>query len=114
MAVNNLTGISPFEMGFVHNLVTFSVAGAVFGVVAGGFLSLFEGMLPFRRVFLKAPIVSVSIWLVLRGTGVALSGMRPLRYHISNPESLQGLALAVVLGLILGALWKREDPEVAG
>jgi len=107
MAVNNLTGVSPLEMGLAHNLITFSMAGAVFGLVAGGVLTIVEKRLPTRSVVLKAAGVSASIWLLLRSAGVVLSMLQPVRYHVSTPESVQGFALALFLGCILGVLWKR-------
>lgn len=107
--VNSFTGILEFEGSFTHDLFTFSMAGAIFGVVVSGFISVADRFVPFKRALPKAVFVSVLIWLVLRAGGTMLSSMEPSRYHVVTPETLQGLFLAAVLGVILWAF--RKDSK---
>jgi len=106
LLVNTFTGAFTLEAGVVHDLVTFTIGGALFGLVTGGFLSVAESFMPKWGLTLKAVAVSVVIWLALDGTGFVLSILKPIRYHFEIEQSLQGLFLAVMLGLILGTLWK--------
>ncbi len=105
MAVNSLTGVFAFEGSLAHNLISFVLGGVLFALVSGGALYLLDRYLPFRGYTAKALVVTTVLWLLLRGAGVLLSAMEPMRYHVITAESLQGLALAVVLGAILGVLW---------
>lgn len=107
MGVNAVSGVFPFEGSFAHNLATFTLAGALFGVVVAASLALFGAYLPFKRALPKAVFLSALLWLLLRVAGAALSHMEPDRYHVLTPETVQGLALAVVLGGILGLFWKK-------
>lgn len=102
MLVNSLTGIFVFEAGFVHDLVSFALAGVINGLVVGLLLTLIAARLPLKSFTVKAVIISVSIWLVLRAGAVILSNMHPDRYHVAMWESLQGLLLAVLLGVFIG------------
>lgn len=111
LAVNSFTGIFPLETGLLGALASFTIGGAVFGVVSAGFLFVSARMIPFRSVVFKAIAVSTSIWIVLRIGGAALSGMEPGRYHFNMPEALQGLFLAVLLGAVLGVVWKSGLKE---
>ncbi len=106
LLVNTFTGAFTLEAGVVHDLVTFSLGGALFGLVTGGLLSVAQGFMPKWGLTSKAVAVSVVIWLALNGTGFVLSILKPIRYHFEVEQSLQGLFLAVILGLILGSLWK--------
>ncbi len=106
LLVNSLTGAFAFEFSVVHDLVTFVIGGAVFGLVTGGFLSVAGWRLPFRSIELKAAIVSLAIWVALGSTGFVLTIIKPIRYHFNLGQTLQGLFLSVILGLILGAIWK--------
>jgi len=118
LLVNTFTGAFSLEAGVVHDLVTFTIGGALFGLVTGGILSVAEGFLPKWGLTLKAVAVSVVIWLALDGTGFVLTIVKPIRYHFEAEQSLQGLFLAVILGLILSTLWKmglkasRTETEV--
>lgn len=107
MAANSVTGISPFEASFAHNLVSFTFGGAVFGVVAGGLMAVAGHILPFKRTIPKAVLVCASLWILLRLGGSMLSSMDPHRYHVFAPEIMQGFVLALVLGTLLGLTWKR-------
>ena len=107
MAVNSLTGIFPFESTFAHNLVSFTFGGAVFGIVAGALMAVAGPVLPLRRTIPKAVLICGSLWVVLRLGGAFLSVMDAHRYHVLAPEMLQGFALALVLGTLLGFTWKR-------
>ncbi|MBI5588642.1 MAG: hypothetical protein HY889_09805 [Deltaproteobacteria bacterium] len=113
MVLNSFTGIFVFEGGFTHDLVTFSVAGAVFGVVVSGFLFVGGRFVPFKKTLPRAVFVSVFIWLVLRAGGVLLSSMEPSRYHVLTPETLQGLFLAVALGTLLG-IFRKDGQQRCG
>ncbi len=106
LLVNSVTGVFTFEAGVVHDLVTFAMGGALFGLVTGGFLSVIQGFFPRLGLTSKAVMVSVGIYLALGGTGFVLSVIKPIRYHFEVGQSLQGLFLAVILGLILSTLWK--------
>lgn len=102
MVVNAITGIFPPETGFVHDLGSFGLAGAVTAFVVGGLLTVFMTRLPGRSVLLKAVTVSVLVWLALRAGAMMLSHIDPERYHVATWETLQGLALAVMLGALIG------------
>jgi hypothetical protein len=107
MAVNSLTGVFAFEGSFAQNLVSFILGGVLLALVSGGALYLLDAYLPFKGYMAKALLVTTALWLFLRGVGVLLSAMEPMRYSAVVAESLQGLALAVVLGAMLGILWSR-------
>ncbi len=108
MAANSLTGIYPFEASFAHNLVAFTFGGAIFGAVAGGFLNAAGPFLPLRGTLSKAVLICASLWVILRLGGAMLSVMEPHRYHVLTPETLQGFALALMLGTLMGFMWKKE------
>lgn len=107
MAVNAATGIFPFEGTFTHNVVTFSAAGAVFGIVTSALLLAGGRFIPFRNAVARGMLVSTVLWLVMRFVGNMLSVMEPERYHLLKPEFIQGVTLAVVLGALLGLLGRR-------
>ncbi|MFQ5736686.1 MAG: hypothetical protein ACE5GY_07470 [Thermodesulfobacteriota bacterium] len=107
MAANSVTGIFPFESSFAHNFMAFTFGGAVFGVVAGGFLNVAGRFLPFRSVLARAVVVSATLWVVLRLGGAMLSSMEPMRYHMVTPQVIQGFTLALILGTLLGITWKK-------
>jgi len=117
LLVNTFTGAFTFEAGVVHDFVTFILGGALFGLVVGGILSVVQGFLPKWGLTGKAVMVSVVLWLALDITGFVLTIVKPIRYHFEVEQSLQGLFLAAILGLILGSLWKmglratRADAE---
>lgn len=106
LLLNTITGAFVLEASVLHNLMTFALGGALFGLVAGGILSVAQGLLPRWGLTPKAVAVSLLIWFALNGAGILLSVMSPIRYHFDLGQSLQGLFLAVVLGLILGTFWK--------
>ena len=89
-------------------MVTFAVGGGVFGVVAGGFTALLEKRLPFNGILLKGILVSTGLWLFLRLVGYMLSLNDAGRYQTDSGQSVQGLAFAIMLGAMLGSLWKMK------
>lgn len=99
--INAITGIFPAEAGFINALGSFGLAGAINAFVVGGLLTLFIARLPGRSVMLKAVMVSVVVWLALRAGAMMLSHIDPERYHVATWESLQGLALSVLLGALI-------------
>jgi len=102
MTLNSFTYAFPYEAGFLHNFITFSIGGAVFGVVVGGFIWLFGRLLPFRGRIPRAVAISVLLWALLLAGGFVLSGMSPDRYHFITYQTMQGLFLSVVLGIFFG------------
>lgn len=108
LGVGYITGAFQIESGLVHNLAAFIIGGALLGVVAGGLLVLIGGFLPFKGMLIKAVVVSLSLWLLLRLGGMLLSGMDHHRYHQEVSQTVQGFVLAAVMGLFLGLLWKKK------
>lgn len=112
MAVNAVTKVFLFEHNILYNLIAFAAGGAIFGMVVGGLLILLHDRLPFKTSFSKAVLLSACTWLILRIGGALLSSIDSARHHAVAPATLQGLALAISMGCILGALWqvrkKRE------
>lgn len=104
--VNRITGVFTFEESLLREMMTFSLGGAVFGMVIGGFLSLIGAKLPFKSSFVKAVSVSVAIWLIMRTGGVLLSYSNPERFHPDREQAIQGFVMAIVLGLILATFLK--------
>ncbi len=102
MTLNSFTYAFPYEAGFLHNFITFSIGGGVFGVVVGGFIWLLGDFIPFKGRIPRAVAISVSLWVLLTAGGVVLSGIRPERYHIVTYQTIQGLFLSVVLGIFFG------------
>ncbi len=113
MALNSFTSVFAFEGGLAHNLISFTFGGVLFGLVSGGALYLFSGLLPLKGYFPKALVVTTALWLLLRVIGALLSAMEPVRYNVIGAETLQGLVLAVALGAILGAMWTFMPVEVS-
>lgn len=111
IAVNAITGAFPFEDSLLHNLATFAIGGAVFGIVTGGFLILLEGWFPLRGNLLKAVFISISLWIILFMGGYGLAVVRPERYVFELQQGVQGLILAGVFGVLLGLLWKVKGKE---
>ena len=111
MAVNVVSGAFAFENSLMHNLSSFAIGGAVFGVVVNGFLGLLQRLLPFKSILLNAVLLSVVFWLMLRISGAMLSSVEPDRYHIITAQSIQGFVLAIIMGFILGTLWKVNRKE---
>lgn len=109
MAINAMSGAFPFEKSLFYNFVTFSIGGAVIGIVAGGLMAVSQELLPFRRPLPKAVLLSTSLWLILRTGGLLLSLNDPARYHPEIAETFQGFVLAIILGCILGALWELRQ-----
>lgn len=109
MAVNIVTGVFAFENALLHNLTAFAIGGAVFGIVASGFLSLLQGWLPFKSNLTKAVYIAVSLWIILFIGGYGLATVEPDRFVFEYHQGIQGLALALVLGAMLGYFWKRFD-----
>lgn len=108
IALNEFTGVFVLEASLAFNMVTFAVGGAVFGVVAGGFTALLEKRLPFNGTLLKGILVSTGLWVFLRLGGYMLSLSDAERYHADVGQTAQGFAFAIMLGAMLGSLWKME------
>ncbi len=108
IALNKITGVFPFEASLPSLLLTFAVGGAIFGIAAGGFMTLTSKLFLVDRPLLKAVIISVGIWLALRVGGMALTLMNHDRYHPDVAQTAQGLALALMTGGMLGILWNLK------
>lgn len=108
MALNQITGAFPFESSLLHNLATFAVGGAIFGLVIAGFMAVARDQLPFNTSISKAIMISTGFWLILRIGGQLLSVANPDRFHPDWGQSLQGLIVAVIFGTVLGILWGKE------
>lgn len=108
MALNELTGVFAIEASLTLNLVAFGAGGGVFGVVAGSFTALLEKSLPFNGALFKGILVSTGLWIVLRAGGYILSLNDAARYHADVGQTVQGFAFAIMLGAMLGSLWKME------
>lgn len=106
---NAVTGVFPFEGSFAQDIVSFSFGGAVFGVATGALLAVSKGVIPFKGMVARAVFASAVLWIVLRIAGDVLSMMEPHRYHLLTAETVQGLALSVALGAILGLLARKVD-----
>ncbi|MDP3731973.1 MAG: hypothetical protein Q8R31_02935 [Candidatus Omnitrophota bacterium] len=106
IGVNAISGAFIFENDLLHNLVTFTIGGAVFGIVVGALLSLSHDWLPFKNIFLKTVFLSVILWGVLMIGGIVLSTIEPERYHLVVPQTVQGFVLAIIMGGLLGFLLK--------
>ena len=111
MAVNVATGAFEFENTLLHNLIVFAAGGAIFGIVVSGFLSLLKERLPFKNIFLKATLLSSVLWIMLKVGGSLLSSVEPERYHPITAQSIQGFVLAIIMGGLLGFLWKIKSKE---
>ena len=111
IALNKLTGVFALEEAFWFNVITFAAGGAVFGIVAGSFTALLEKRLPFKGALVKGIVVSTGLWIVLRLGGFILSLNDPERYHNNVGQTVQGFAFAVMLGVVLGSLWKMENTD---
>ncbi len=109
IAVNYATGAFAFEFTTIQNLFVASVAGGLLGALSGLFLSTIGNKLPFKSVVVQAIVISTSIWLILRITGFAMSSVDHARYHPVTSQNMQGLFLSVILGCILGVLWRRQS-----
>lgn len=106
LGVNAISRVSPFEFGLFHNLISFAVGGAIFGIVVSGFLSLLHGWLPFKGSISKAVYIATTLWVIIFLGGYLLATVSPERYTFEIYQGVQGLILALVLGLFLGILWR--------
>lgn len=113
VAINALSGAFPFEHGIVYNLSSFVIGGSVFGAAAGGFLSIIYGHLPFKSPFKKAVLLTTCMWLILGIGGFTLSLINHGRYHVVAAQTVQGLALAVVMGFFIGAIWQLQEKRTS-
>ncbi|MBI1910468.1 MAG: hypothetical protein HYS21_00535 [Deltaproteobacteria bacterium] len=111
MGLNSITGVVEFEGSFAHNFMSFTFGGAVFGILVGGLMAIGGSLIPFRNVLARAVFTSTLMWLVIRFGGTILSVMKPTRYNVLTPETMQGLFLAIVLGGVLAMLLKKNMKE---
>lgn len=109
IAMNQISGAFPFEMNAMLLLVTFAVGGAVFGVVVGGLMTITNDLFLTDKPVLKAVVFSVGFWLTLRIGAIMLTVQDPHRFHPVVEQSVQGLALALLLGVVLGCMWKMKS-----
>ncbi len=107
--VNYVTGVFPFEESFLHEVITFSFGGAIFGMVIGGFMSLIGKRLPFKSSLPNAIFISMAVWLILRIGGVLLSYSNPGRFNADTAQTLQGFVMTIVLGIILATFWNMGE-----
>ncbi|VAX25853.1 hypothetical protein MNBD_NITROSPINAE02-407 [hydrothermal vent metagenome] len=108
IVLNKVTGVFPFESSLPALMLTFAVGGGIFGIAAGGFMTLTNEIFLVDRPVLKAVIISAGIWLALRAGGMALSLMDHDRYHPDVGQTAQGFALALLTGGLLGILWNSK------
>ncbi len=111
IVLNQVTGAFPFEMNLTSLFGTFAVGGAIFGVIAGCLMSVTDNLFLAERPVSRAVIISVGFWLSLRFGAALLTMHDSHRYHPVYEQSIQGLLLSVILGLILGLLWKMKVAE---
>ncbi len=109
--VNTITSAFPFEMNIVMLLVTFSIGGAIFGVVVGGLMAVTDSLFLIDRPVIRAVALSAGFWAILRLVGSALTMADHERYHPVMVQSIQGLVLAIALGVIFGLIWKTKTIE---
>ena len=111
MGINQITGAFPFEGTFAHNIVTFGAAGAIFGIVAGGLVVAIGPAIPIRSVFVKSVLISTALWVTLWLGGVGLVAINPGRYNLEPGSPVSGIALAVLLGAVLGLFGRKGLKE---
>ena len=111
MIVNRFTSVFIWEEGFHEDLLTFSMAGAFFGVVVTILFSLFLQRLPFKSYLLKAVMVSTGVWFIIWGGAIILHFIKPERYHPNLLQSVQGFFLAIILGLIIGWFYQHKKDK---
>ncbi len=109
MATNVATGAFPLEGTMLSNWAAFTLAGGFFGLVVAGVVRFAGKSLPFKGTVANAVLVSVAFWLILRVGGALLSAMEPERFHVVTLQTLQGLLLSVMLGALVGLMWKKES-----
>ena len=107
LVTNGISGAFPFEGTVLHNIITFTLGGAVFGLVVGGSLVLLCEYLPFKNIFSKTTFLSTSIWLMFFIGGAIIAEIDPTRYYLTSGLAIQGVVLAIFQGLILGFIWER-------
>lgn len=111
LAVSSATILFQADSGLPHNLLTYLMGGAIYGLVLGGLMLIAEGRPPVSKTVWKAVSLSASLWLLFFITGVFLHFSRPERYHIEFYQHLQGFLLSLVLGLIFGILWDKHGEQ---
>ncbi|MBI5048412.1 MAG: hypothetical protein HZB54_05660 [Deltaproteobacteria bacterium] len=110
--INAISGAFQFESSVLQNLINFAAGGAIFGIVVSGFLTILQRWLPFKNIVANAVLLSTILWLLLRIGGMLLSSIEPERYHLITAQSIQGFIMAIVMGCILGILWKVNKKKV--
>ncbi len=96
-----------FDFTILHDIPIFMAGGAGMGLIVGAFMEVLGERLPFEGAVAKGIVLSVAIWLVFFIPGVFLHLIKPDRYTVEIPLHIQGLFLAMVLGMIIGGLWKK-------
>ncbi len=109
LIISSFTRLFDFDFGIAYDLPVFLAGGAGFGLLSGAFLEVLKDRLPFRGIIQKSILLSVCIWLLFFGGGMALHFATPVRYHMESIQSLQGFFSSFLLGIILGVLWKKWE-----
>jgi hypothetical protein len=111
MGINSITGVFPLEATLMHNISAFVIGGALFGLVSSGLLFFAGATTRFRPTIINAAVVTTAIWVLLRFSGTILAASDHHRFHFDRAATVQGFFLAIVLGIILGVLWKTRPRE---
>jgi hypothetical protein len=109
IVVNQITGAFPIEMNAMLLIVTFAIGGAVSGVVVAGLMAVTNDLFLTDRPIFKAVVFSVGFWFALRIGAVMLTVQDPTRFHPVMEQSVQGLLMALLLGVVLGCMWKMKS-----
>ncbi|MDH4224228.1 MAG: hypothetical protein OEW12_01110 [Deltaproteobacteria bacterium] len=110
LGINALTGAFVTEHPLASNLVMFGAGGLLTGMFVAGLMGLLGERRVYGSLWLTALALSAGTWLALRLAGVALTFSDPRRYHPDGPQSAQGLALALGLGVMLAAATRFFPP----
>ena len=90
MAVNSATGAFAPEAGLVHDAVSFTLGGGLFGVVAGAFIGAGARFIPFGEHLREVGIHLDPHLAAARAGGAMLSAIEPERYHVLTPRPSRG------------------------
>lgn len=108
LTVSSYLKFFAFDFTILHDIPVFITGGAMFGLIVGAFMEILGERLPFDGTVAKGVVLSVAIWLTFFIPGIFLHIVMPERYTVDIPLHIQGLFLAIILGIIIGTLWKKE------